>query len=424
MPAAARVRAEPFHAPLFLAIFFTFGGFYVAMMLASNGVIPVPTRYLAIPIRVLIVSILLGYFLRRAGRVQPAPTTIFVGFSLVYLVRVLYEAMYHPDSYNMPSSDFALYFLSFTFLPLLMVSRIRFTAKMYDAVFLGLIVSSILFGVTTCIFYGDLIGEVGRISSAVKKDENYISPLALSYGATMGAGVGFAYLLTNRVSTFRRYLLLACIAISLAPFFLGASRGSLIALVFPLLVFAAASKGAKMKVGLVAATLTGAAMLYLASFYMGDVVFRRFMGIQEAVDQGSSSAVRLDVWADAAKQFMESPLVGDSLNSRLINNYPHNVILESLITTGVIGAVPFFIFLWMCLRRSYAVARSVPHAFWIPVIFLQGLAQHLFSGAIYSMAWLAMGAGLLISLGPVERQIGSQHARRAQGNALHRARMH
>jgi O-antigen ligase len=271
--------------------------------------------------------------------------------------------------------------------------------------------SFLVMSVLTIIFYREEIFSFARISASISRNENYISPLSLSYSGAMAIGVGSLYLVANRVRLKFLIFLLATIVLSLVPFYLGASRGSIFAIVVPAIVFAIFSRGGRFKGWLIVSLFALAGAFYAAASYMGSAVFDRFMGISEAIETGSSSAARLDMWAAGLEQFAESPLFGSSLQLDLYNAYPHNIIIEALISTGLLGTVPFLMFIFACLYRSFLVARYEPQLFWIPAIFIQGLVQNMFSGAIYFASWMAVGAGLLLSLGPIRsprRLVGSE----------------
>lgn len=391
-------RKEGPYTLLFLASFLTFGGYYVILTLSSNGIINIPSRYTSVFVRILIVNFILIYYIKYSRANSPVATKLFLIFSALYIVRILIELSSNTSSYSISPMEFALYFLSFTMMPAYLISKIRFTEKMYDRIFISIVISCIALSLSTIIFYSKYILSGYRITKFVKLDDNYISPLALSYTASLGCGICISYLITNHTSKYRKLLLSCGALISIIPFFLGASRGSLIAFSIPMAVLALSLKGVKLRLLLILSAFVGSIILYIATIYLGDTVFTRFLSIKSDIDSGSSSAIRAMVWADSLRQFLDNPIFGSSLEADITHHHPHNIFLEILISTGVLGFTPFLIFIIICLYKSFHVARNMPNMFWIPVIFLQGFSQNMFSGAIYGASWLAFGAGLLLSL--------------------------
>jgi len=323
------------------------------------------------------------------------PQALFVIFSLFYFARISLESI-SGNNLFMPPMGFFFYFMSFVFLPLVLLSRISFNQHHYKHVFLSMLVGCVATSLLTAYFYNDYVGEVSRISSEVSRDENYISPLSLSYVSVLGIGLALAYLITNKVSLRSSLFLGLVVLVGLVPFFLGASRGSIIALVFPFVVFMFSSKGVSKKFSAVGILVAAALLLALATLFFGTGVFDRFFGIANAVEQGSSSAVRLHIWKNDFVRFMDSPIFGFSLQSEYVKTYPHNIFIESLIATGMLGTIPFLCFLMAVFYKSIKIIRASPKDFWVVILFYIGFAQNMFSGAIWSASFLAIGASLIL----------------------------
>ena len=186
---------------------------------------------------------------------------------------------------------------------------------------------------------------MSRISFAFSRNEIYISPLALSYCSALGAGIGSAYLITNKVGNYKKLFIYSTIALSFIPFYLGAFRGSILALSFPIVFYFLFAEGINKRVTLLFSTVILIIIMVALTEYLGTGVFNRFINIQRDIETGSSSVVRIDIWKYSLQQFFVHPLFGNSLNCDQINFHPHNILFEVLITTGIIGFVPFVLFL-------------------------------------------------------------------------------
>src|SRR5690606_10772028 len=95
----------------------------------------------------------------------------------------------------------------------------------------------------------------------------------------------------------------------------------------------------------------------------------------------------LEIWNTAFSQFKESPILGDKLRVDGFNGHAHNFFIEVLQTVGIVGFVPFTLLVFMVLRRSIYLYKHYPQHSWVPLIFLQTLAQHMFSGTLNAASW-------------------------------------
>jgi len=59
----------------------------------------------------------------------------------------------------------------------------------------------------------------------------------------------------------------------------------------------------------------------------------------------ASSNVRMELWKSALNQFLAHPFIGDKFLTDYLNFYPHNLILEALMATGILGTFFFLSFI-------------------------------------------------------------------------------
>src|SRR5690606_4793044 len=98
------------------------------------------------------------------------------------------------------------------------------------------------------------------------------------------------------------------------------------------------------------------------------------------------------------------PILGDKLKVDDWGGYPHNIVVEVLQTTGVLGFIPFLILISRALILCFKNFKRNKSYAWVFVIFIQALIQSMFSGAIYTSAWLWTSMALAFS---VERFLAS-----------------
>lgn len=205
-------------------------------------------------------------------------------------------------------------------------------------------------------------------------------------------------------------LVLAALGVGLAGVVLSGSRGPVVALAGAL-VLAELARGGR------ALVLAALAMLPIGLLMLADpLALDRWFGVATIARFGSglrledaAAVARTVSFAGAWQQFAAHPWLGDALEESRSGLYPHNLFLEALMTTGLVGATALVTAL-VALTGSLARLLRQPAAGWIAVLALQyGLAAQ-FSGSIYSATALWPLLGLVLSQGG-RAGIGGHHAR-------------
>lgn len=129
-------------------------------------------------------------------------------------------------------------------------------------------------------------------------------------------------------------------------------------------------------------------------------LIERFMNISE--DGGSGRFGSSDsVYSLAYKQIMESPLFGSYFRitkGRFMGAYPHNFILEFLMTFGVIFTIPLLWILWYAVKNTYYACRySEPLAIFC-IIFINVYLCHLTSFTVVNSTnmWVLLAMALCV----------------------------
>lgn len=394
----------------FTAVFFTFSGYYVLLMLVSNLVGNQYSQYFTIPVRLLIVALLFICFMllgKKKHLNEPVFIT-FIVFSLLYITRIAIETL-NGSVLHMSSASFLLYFMSFCFLPFLLLFIKKDLTADVGVYKWAILVSGLILSLTTLLFYRDIIGTVGRISLAVSRDENYISPLALSYTGALTMGVALLLFFTNSNSKSVKLLLLAIAGLSCVPFFLGASRGSVLALSVPFILFILNHRSKLTSLYLLIVFILLSFGIVVLSEQFGSALIERFAGIDGGLDSGSTSASRVGIWASALNHFSDNPLFGSSLELPETQYHPHNVFIEVLLSTGIIGFIPFMFLIAKAVQHALHIFKNNPEVSWVAAIFLQSIIQNCFSGSIYGASWLFFSMAFVLSMSLKPEYASSQN---------------
>lgn len=387
----------------FFISFFSFIGYYVGLeLIISIGMITL-SRFYTIPLRLLLTIVMIFLILKLRAKLPSSKQlflVLFWFFWIFYFMAIIRALADSSIEYYKSPAEIFLYAIVYCVIPFIfftldMDDRARNTYKN------GLIASGFLLAIFTYQLYGSLVAHgVSRIDMAkytMGRDFVSISPLALSYASSMIVAICLYYILfTKPAGKIKIYYGLTAI-LSMIPFFLGASRGSVIALTFSLGFIVFYQKSLKVKIwGIVFLLIVGAAVVYFAN-YFGSGVISRLLSLMDDVESGNSSASRLNYWQGAWAQFLKSPVWGDSIQSD-IPPYPHNIFLEVLMSVGILGFIPFFGLLWLGFKRSIEIVRYQKQHVWMVIIFIQGLMQSLFSGSVNYAIFYWAGLGLVFSV--------------------------
>lgn len=175
--------------------------------------------------------------------------------------------------------------------------------------------------------------------------------------------IGLAY--GRRKSAFRPpFLMWPVVILILMAIASTGARGSVLALGAGLLVFTMGGKSGTQRVRNVIVVMLAVGFCIWIS-YRSDTMERRFV---RTIDEGSM-AQRENLYPAAWRMFLDRPLLGWGptinmweLGSRVgERDHPfrdtHDLLLEILTVTGVVGAIPFFMGILLCLRAAWR-ARS------------------------------------------------------------------
>jgi O-antigen ligase len=212
----------------------------------------------------------------------------------------------------------------------------------------------------------------GRLSGMGQNPNSLAANLALGILSV----VGLTYGTNKRILKFRS-LYLVLIPLMGVCLINTTSRGGFMALGVGLLAFVLKRGDARLKIKSLTAVLILLLFFVWGSYYSGSM-WNRY---QKTIEDGNM-AEREEIFPDAWEMFLEKPLIGwGPVN----NNYElatrtaeegrenlqrdtHNLWLEVLTATGLVGAIPFFAGVWICSRAAWK-ARAMTFGA-LPVVLM------------------------------------------------------
>lgn len=401
-----RISLAPFRKVLLQIVsYLNFAGFYTILMcLIAAGMLGF-TEIVTIPLRAVAAgSFLLFFFLSKKRRLTTAYAAFYV-YALIYLARLSYDSIHgRLDFYYMSGGEILLFFFFFVIFPFFILTRLQLDEKDYKIIFNAILFSTFTFVLTAFYFYRDYIGQVGILVSSTA-DEDVLSHLALAYSSGLGISLSGIYLITARPNKWFKVYLILIMALGLILFFLAAGRGATLAIAVVVLCYFAAQKNIKAKLrALLAFVLFGFIAVWLLET-SGSALLNRFDRLFEASGAINQQDARMMLWTQGWEQFTSNPILGSGIALDGYGSYVHNIFLEVLYTTGIVGFIPFIVILFKAFRKTFNIFRHHTKYSWIPVLFIMGFMEHVVSGAIYTGMWMWFGMGLVFSFedGPESR---------------------
>lgn len=388
---------------IFLITFFTYSGYYAGLGIVIEVLGGNNSRLYSIPLRfifcILCFFVILKYFILYLRIKQKFENNVVFLFSsmVIFLVFLLIEYLlnFNNNILQEKAFEYSFYLFAYAFCPFFLYSILDYN-KYEKLMIKTLIFSGFILAIVSIYIYRDYLGAgVGRISLLKYEGlEGFISPLALSYSASLTITLSVFYLLNVKLDIMSKIVLINCIIFSVFIFLLGASRGSILTILACFLVYFFTKDVKK----LIMSFFTFGffiAFTYFASYYSGSSIFERFFNISDGFKNSDSSVTgRLEIWDKSLNLIKDSPILGGNFEAN--NIYPHNIFLEALMSTGIFL---FLIFLFITLYSLYlSINCYLRKKSYLPFIILfHGIIMGLFSGAIYASIIFFMGVGLTIS---------------------------
>ena len=216
-----------------------------------------------------------------------------------------------------------------------------------------------------------------------EEDEKTISPIIMSRHGGIVCVLALYHMYLTRIGMYDVLLFV----LGFATLILGASRGPMIAvcLVFILMtVFFIKQRFKALKtwrnLSIFSLIIIGLLMRYFSVLVERVNLLHR---VELSVEQGQGMSERENVWRTSWQQFLDSPIYGEHIVERYYGFYPHNVILEILMATGLIGFMILLPVFWKVLYNIFVIVD--PYKRVLLYLFILLFVFVFFSSAIITM---------------------------------------
>lgn len=291
-----------------------------------------------------------------------------ISFFLIYSVRLVNDVLLEDILMIYQTPLYTLgYFLGLTLLPVITIAllyRSQDSQIVFRHSLAVLIVGNIclfLYAVTAGHFENGSIFS-GRIQKSGELEGTAtLGPIWIGMSGAMLASMLIGLFVSRRwYSKIQLGVGTALLCLSVTNIFFGASRGPLIALVVVIMallfrprtrVVGAICGASRRKAWMIAIwTVCIAALLIVSSEGTVFLVERMFSLYTDYIDGREVFEARSIIYAAAWQDFLTSPLIGTSYVVSHENSSAHNIILESLMATGLVGTIVLFMALIRALK--------------------------------------------------------------------------
>ena len=332
------------------------------------------------------------------------PLWAFLG---LYTVRVLETAFLRDVTFYASSEVILLFVVGVIVIPAFVMARI--VPRISD--------SHIIIGSTMMILIF-LFGLALNLESLIdlfrsRTRENMLEKItAINLASTASSYAIFLIIIGRKTfSSKLDYLRLLTAALLLAIVAISRSRGPILATATVLLLYFAMVPANHKKLLVKSVFFLVMAALVAAIYFDFDIVrlaTERFFSTGKFSLRANlaEASGRIFLWSAAWDQFLDNPYFGDVIFVKIINHYPHNIIMEALISVGIFGSLFLFLYLYITLSNAVKLLRRRSSSLvdrFAALIFLKLLVETMFSGTIWGTnLWVASVCvvGLSINIRP------------------------
>lgn len=344
--------------------------------------------YYSIAMRAFVLFVSIFLLLRSSFYLKPHQFKyfgLFIIFWTIYLFRLTVDTVLYPDQLSRAPSEYWLWALGVCLIPtlsLVSAETVLVTQKAFKFIWISLGVSALLaisYGSTFVTNLEGMSVDTGR--SALES----LNPISMGHlGASLVIISGWHWISAVHPNKFNNLASITSVVLGSYLLIIAASRGPFIALAIVITAFLFTLKLKRLK-GLSAVAILALLLLVIVaiqSFDFDDVALLiRIANISSSEDL--SVLGRHESFSGAWNQFISNPLTGDFIDERSTGFYPHNMLLEALMSTGLIGGLAFLSFTVIAIWKSYVMVRDRQSYAWIGLIFIQYCVGSQFSGALY-----------------------------------------
>lgn len=234
------------------------------------------------------------------------------------------------------------------------------------------------------------LGMVGvgyaREAMLITEDESGLGYQSMSYFMSYSYAycayyVFFSPLKNTKIHRFFRAIMLPDMLFCALMCLVSGGRGAFVFIIMiSIYILFTLRKSMKGHIGYFFLIITGVSVAFLSAAFYFDIW--NSAGMNRVVEHLTDDTERERLYRLALQAFEESPIVGQGMGSiwYTVGYYSHNIVLDLLAETGIIGTTIFLSLLLKTFLGLYRLMRYQKIAVLLSIIFLGALLKNAFSG--------------------------------------------
>ncbi len=339
-------------------------------------------------------------------------------FWLFYIIRMVNDLLF--------SSYFDLFFepylywlwgLGVSFGPMLAMMLVNYRDRNAFTFFKWALVATVLAILFAIPNISTFVGEGNETYSGGRAQLAALNPISLGHLGVQAIILGISGFLVQRwhKSLFWIGLLILAILSGLYLSLVANSRGPIVSMivVIAVLIFASNYRGKYAIIGVASVLMLFIVpLVQVVDQFAGTAIYDRMFGQSQLDDINTIG--RIDIYSSAWNAFLTKPLTGSGLEDPVFGGYPHNLVLEAFMTTGILGGLVFLALLLLSLVTATLIARDRPNYSWVALLAVQQIIGSLFSGSLAQAGVMWALIGMVAALSATGRPLNLTAAKRSR----------
>jgi O-antigen ligase len=376
-----------------LAVALTLAGFQIASFLVARGY---QSRIYMVPFRLgtalLLVTVLVTALVKFGIRFRFDAAVFAVAvFWVVYSARLLVNVGVGNEVTSPKGTDLMQFAYGVSLLGFVAFLLVR-DPKLYNP--WALRFTTVAFLLASLLSLRYMLAHWVQMVRGETEGNEILNHISLGHTGASLTIIGAYLVLRKGGSPWNRPWGVVVLVIGLVVVVLSTSRGSAVALscVLLLLMWFGWRSGRRVMIGItIALMVTGASVVVITASSWGLPIKSAFSKV--ALLQGASTTNRERYMTKAIDVFTDNPVWGCCVNVPGYHVYPHNLVVESFMATGVLGGIPFLALLALGSWRALGLVRHRAEVAWLGMLFFQYVLAAMFSGSLYTanIFWALLG---------------------------------
>ncbi len=297
-----------------------------------------------------------------------------------YLLRFLHDWATKPELLRLPAEEYlfsilgisVIPFFSFFYLPSLKTLQKTLVTVCYASVL------TVLLLLITALKFDATFDETERLGSAT------LNPISFGHLAVSTCILLLTFLIFKRKNFFEKIFFTLFLIICSLVVILANSRGPLLAFAATLPFFTIYILKGKKKAKYIFAILILLISL-VCVYFVFNTDLSKIGKLNMRFNLSDESAkLRAVAFQNAFYEFLDNPVAGNAFVETESEFYPHNIILECLMSTGIIGGTVLFLLLKKTFKNIGLLLKGHYSGKCIALLTIQFFISDMFSGSVYA----------------------------------------